>query len=413
MSSRTTAWCAAIVALVCAAAHADETLVLRDATVYVDSNTPPLHDTNVVIRNGIIISVGSDAPSTASSLNCHGLTVVAGLHNNHVHFLGPEWVGAATQPAAKLAAQVREMLTRYGFTTVFDIGSLLNDTLALRRRIETGEVPGPRVLTAGEPLFPPDGIPIYLRGLPPEMLRLMKEPATPNEAIEAVDSNIERGADAIKLFTGSIMGGGKVLPMAAAVARAAVTEAHRLGRPVFAHPSNVEGATIAVESGVDVLAHTNSDGWTGALVASMLAHRIALIPTLKLWSYESAKEDATAAESEAFTADAAAELAAFVKGGGEVLFGTDVGYVRDFDPTDEYRLMARAGMTPMQILASLTTAPAQRFQKALRVGRVAAGYVADLTVLDGDPERDIAAFARVRYTIRDGRTLYAASADPR
>ena len=67
---------------------------------------------------------------------------------------------------------------------------------------------------------------------------------------------------------------------------------------------------------------------------------------------------------DAFTVEAIAQLTAFVKGGGEMLFGTDVGYMRDFDPADEYTLMTRAGMTPMQILASLTTAPAARFQNA-------------------------------------------------
>ncbi len=99
-----------------------------------------------------------------------------------------------------------------------------------------------------------------------------------------------------------------------------------------------------------------------------------------------------------------------MKGGGETLFGTDVGYMLDFDPADEYTLMTRAGMTPMQILASLTSAPAARFQKGLKLGRVAAGYVADLTVLDGDPSNDVTAFAHVRYTLRDGRVIYDARA---
>jgi imidazolonepropionase-like amidohydrolase len=394
------------------AAHAGDVLVLRGATVYVAPETAPLHDTNVVVRDGAIVAVGQDSPAAAPTLDCRGLVIVAGLHNNHVHFIGPEWAGAAQQPADALAAQVRGMLTRFGFTSVFDTGSKLDDTLALRKRIDSGEVAGPRILTAGEPLYPPDGIPIYLRDLPPELLRLMKEPATPNEAVEAVDANLGRGADAVKLFTGSIMGGGKVKPMPVAIAQAAVTEAHRLGRPVFAHPSNVEGATIAVESGVDVLAHTNSQGWTPALVASMLAHHTALIPTLKLWPYEAAKESAGADETEAFTAEAINELTAFMKGGGEVLFGTDVGYMRDFDPADEYALMARAGMTPMQILASLTTAPAARFHAQLKLGRVAVGYKADLAVLAGDPATDIRAFAHVRYTLRNGHVVYDAGAQP-
>ncbi len=252
--------------------------------------------------------------------------------------MGPEWAGAAQQPADVLAAQLRDDADAATVSPACSIPARDSTTrLALRKRIESGEVPGPRVLTAGEPLFPPDGIPIYLRDLPPEMLRLMKEPATPNEAIEAVDTNIERGADAVKLFTGAIMGGGVGEADAAAVVARRCRRGARLGRPVFAHPSNAEGATIAVEAGVDVLAHTNSQGWTQALVDSMLAHRTALVPTLKLWPYEAAKEHASAAESDAFTAEAIAELTAFVRGGGETLFGTDVGYMRDFDPTDEYR----------------------------------------------------------------------------
>jgi len=392
----------------CNALAAETWLVLRGVTVYVDPTTAPLHDTDVVVRDGVIASIGGAAPAGAAELDCKGMVVVAGLHNSHVHFMGPEWAGAATQPADALAAHLRDMLTRYGFTTVFDTGSRLDDTLALRWRIEMTEIAGPRILTAGEPLYPPDGIPIYLRDLPPELLKLLKEPATPNEAIEAVTTNVVRGADAVKLFTGSIMGGGAVKPMPAAIANAAVVQAHRLGVPVFAHPSNVEGATIAIDAGVDVLAHTNSAGWTPALVESMLAHHTALVPTLKLWPYEAAKEHASQAQTDAFLGDAVAELTAFVRGGGEVLFGTDVGYMRDFDPTDEYVFMARAGMTPMQILASLTTAPAARFQRQLRIGRVAPAYVADLTVLDGDPAQDVRAFARVRYTLRDGKVVFSA-----
>jgi imidazolonepropionase-like amidohydrolase len=92
-----------------------------------------------------------------------------------------------------------------------------------------------------------------------------------------------------------------------------------------------------------------------------------------------------------------------------VLFGTDVGGVDDYDPSEEYVLMARAGMTVRQILASLTTAPAEKFGDSARLGRVAPGLTADLVVLHGDPSRDVRAFAAVRYTIRDGRLIYQAA----
>jgi len=96
--------------------------------------------------------------------------------------------------------------------------------------------------------------------------------------------------------------------------------------------------------------------------------------------------------------------------GRRVLFGTyiDAG-MDDYDPSDEYALMAQAGMTFRQILASLTTAPAEKFGESGRLGRIVPGLVADLVVLNGDPSRDVRAFAAVRYTIRDGKLIYQAT----
>jgi imidazolonepropionase-like amidohydrolase len=77
----------------------------------------------------------------------------------------------------------------------------------------------------------------------------------------------------------------------------------------------------------------------------------------------------------------------------------------DYDPSEEYRLMASA-LEPMQILASLTTAPAARWKESGQRGRVAAGLAADLVVLEADPGADAAGFAKVRCTIRGGRLIY-------
>jgi imidazolonepropionase-like amidohydrolase len=98
------------------------------------------------------------------------------------------------------------------------------------------------------------------------------------------------------------------------------------------------------------------------------------------------------------------QLAAFADNGGPILFGTDVGYIQVFDTTEEYRLMSRA-LSWRQILASLTTNPARRFTRG--GGTLAPGAAADLAILEGDPAADVTAFARVRYTIRDGRVIYA------
>jgi imidazolonepropionase-like amidohydrolase len=68
---------------------------------------------------------------------------------------------------------------------------------------------------------------------------------------------------------------------------------------------------------------------------------------------------------------------------------------------------SRAGMSFQEILASLTTSPAQRFGYATHSGRIAKGLDADLVVLSADPAQKISAFSKVRYTIRSGEVIYA------
>jgi imidazolonepropionase-like amidohydrolase len=132
---------------------------------------------------------------------------------------------------------------------------------------------------------------------------------------------------------------------------------------------------------------------------------MALIPTLKLFPYELRKAGLPPRIVDAVVGNARAQLRAFVDLGGEVLFGTDVGYMTDYDPTDEYVLLEQAGLSYAGILAALTTAPARRFGVA-RAGRLATGMDADVVVIDGDPQADIRNLARVRYTFRGGRLIY-------
>lgn len=102
-----------------------------------------------------------------------------------------------------------------------------------------------------------------------------------------------------------------------------------------------------------------------------------------------------------------AQLRAWTNAGGIVLFGNDLGAV-EYDPSEEYELMVRAGMTFRQVLASLTTAPAERFGDARRIGRIARGFVGDLAVVEGDPSANIRTLTAIRYTVRDGRIVHGA-----
>jgi imidazolonepropionase-like amidohydrolase len=199
--------------------------------------------------------------------------------------------------------------------------------------------------------------------------------------------------------------------MAPDIALAAADETHRRGKPVLAHPTDIEGINLAIEAGVDILVHTTigegPTAWDPGLVEQMRAQDMAVVPTLKLFPYELERMQLPERIVEAATGDAVEQVRAFSEAGGEILFGTDVGYMTDYDPTEEYRLMARA-LSPMEILASLTTAPAARWGESGRRGRVAPGLDADLVVLEADPAADAANFAKVRCTIRGGRVTYPA-----
>ncbi|HEY2548569.1 MAG TPA: hypothetical protein VGI46_21020, partial [Candidatus Acidoferrum sp.] len=124
-----------------------EYTALVGATIYISPSEPPIRDGIVLIQGERVLSVGPRAqmqfPETAQVLDCFGLTITAGLWNSHVHFFERKWTDAAAIPAPELARQLQDMLTRYGFTSVFDIGSQWENTRCLRDRIDSGEVPGP------------------------------------------------------------------------------------------------------------------------------------------------------------------------------------------------------------------------------------------------------------------------------
>jgi len=406
----------ALLAAACTATMPDETpagqeLAIVGARVYTAPGVAPLPDATVIVRDGVIASVGPaasvHAAPTAQVIDGKGLVVLAGFWNSHVHIFSPTLAQDPTNAAA-ISAEIEAMLTRWGFTTVFDISSLPGQAIGLRQRIYAGEIRGPNLLTVDAPVFPIDGTPIYAREL------LAGQPSfevgSPDVATDRVRRQIASGADGVKLFTGAIVGPPVgVMPMQLDVAKAAVAEAHRAGKPVFAHPTNLAGLTIAMESGVDILAHTTPDNgleWTPELVGQLRSHNLALVPTLTLWGAELKRGNASEAAIRAFTAVAQRQLKMYSDAGGDILFGTDVGYTEVFDTTEEYRLMSAAGLTFDQILTSLTTAPAARFRFD-RKGRIAPGMDGDLTILAADPAADIAGLANVAYTIRAGQVIYA------
>ncbi len=133
---------------------------------------------------------------------------------------------------------------------------------------------------------------------------------------------------------------------------------------------------------------------------------MALIPTLKLWRPELTKEGLLPHIVNKIENTAIAQTKASHKAGVTILFGTDVGYMRDVDTTEEFRLLGRAGMDYTDILASLTTAPAVRYGFGETDGLIQINYAADLVLLGSDPREDVTAFADVIATIRAGEVIF-------
>jgi imidazolonepropionase-like amidohydrolase len=406
---------AAIVALLVwliALPAAAKDLAITGAKVYPSPTVAAIENATVVVHDGRIVAVGPAGkirvPRGAEVIDGRGLIVTAGFWNSHVHLMSPAIRMGAKAPAAALSGEMEAMLTRWGFTSVFDIASAPGDAIALRRRIAAGEVTGPMILTVDGPFYPKDGTPIYVRDVAVGMPSM--EVATPAEGAARARRQLASGADGVKLFAGAIVGPPVgVLPMPVDVATAVVAEAHKAGKPAFAHPTNNIGLDVAIRSGVDILAHPTPDGgpWPAGTIERLRAGKMALIPTLTLWRVELAKDNAPQAVIDRFIRGGQQQVKAYSDAGGQILFGTDVGYTDAFDTTEEYRYMAGAGLDYRAILASLTTAPASRY-KFPRKGSIASGQDGDLVILSADPAQDPTAFAKVSYTIRDGRVIYRA-----
>jgi imidazolonepropionase-like amidohydrolase len=381
--------------------HTD--LVLSGAVVYPSGQDVPLHNAAILMQGGKIAGVGGEFHGVPT-IDCSGCTITAGFWNSHVHFFERKWADAASIPAAELGRQLEQMLTRYGFTSVFDLGSKWANTRLIRDRVESGEVKGPKIRSTGEGLLSLNA------GLPSDavmgMMGVMKAPfpevADPAQASEVATRLLSDGVDAIKLFVSSP----SKASLSEEIIAAAVSEAHKAGKPVFVHPNNSADVRTAVRGGVDVIGHTtpHSGPWEESLLDEMAERRVALTPTLTLWKYYARHDRISTQDRIAGTATG--QLRAWLERGGEVLFGTDLGAV-DYDPSEEYRLMAQSGMDFAQILASMTTAPAKRFGDSAK-GRIAVGYDADLVVLNGDPGKDLRALTDVRYTFLAAELVYSA-----
>lgn len=379
-------------------------LVISGARLYPSPTSTPIDKATVIVRDGRIAEIRADQSAALTPaervIEAEGLVVSSGFWNCHVHFTEPKWANASALSEAELSEHLRTMLTRYGFTSVVDTGSNFANTEVIRKRIARG-MKGPQILLASGSFVPENGSPAYLKVKLPELTH-------PEQAQQQAQQVLARGADAIKIFTGSFLGPHQTALMPLPIITAVTQEAHRQGKLVLAHPQSLQGVERALDGGVDVLVHTAPPGgaWPETLVARLVRNQVGLVPTLKLWRFELTRVGVPPDVVDRYQATGVAQLGAFAAAGGEVLFGTDVGYMTDYDPSQEYRRMSKAGLGFEQILAALTLNPVRRFDDPTRKGTVEPGKQADLVVLGADPRQDVGHFTQVHYTIRSGQVIY-------
>ena len=140
---------------------------------------------------------------------------------------------------------------------------------------------------------------------------------------------------------------------------------------------------------------STSSGFDDAFLRRLVDNHMAIIPTLMLFSKDS---DIGAIRD---------VVRRFHALGGQLMFGTDTGFLTDYDLKEEYRQLGLTGLGFRDVLAMLTTNPAQRFGVERREGRVAVGMEGNLTILAKDPAVDgPVSMTEVEYTIRQGRVIY-------
>ena len=293
----------------------------------------------------------------------HRKDVVAGFWNSHVHFTEAAWENAAGAPAASLEEHMQAMLTRWGFTTVWDLGSDPRNSYRCAAASTQAKSPGPTSCFAGN-MFPKGGHPVYL----PREVQL-PEVATRTKPPNGARLILGMGHDGIKLFTGAFMGDKPVVNMDAAVAKAAVDVAHAAGQ-AGVRPSAEQDGCGHGDRGRRGRAGPHRPGEPGDIpeqLARFKSQGTALIPTLSLLH----NRRSAAAVSPGWLLRPSISSRHFRTTAASFCLGPTSASPRIYDTSLEYELMHRA-LSERQVLASLTTNPAAYF-KVAKKGRVEKG----------------------------------------
>jgi imidazolonepropionase-like amidohydrolase len=392
----------------------------------------PLGVTTVLVEGGHIARIGGDAPAGAEIVDGSGATLLPGLIDAHV---------LTSRDALALAL-------RFGVTTELEMQG--TNTRDNRAHISEDDAVAD-VRSSGFGITPPGGHPSELfpegfRPGPPPGAKPAGEPplmpfsTTPEEAVAFIPQLIERGSDYIKFMVddGSVEGHPGLPMLDQATLNAGVAEAKKHGMLTIAHALTVDATRMAIEAGIDGLAHLFMDQpHTDEIINLVKTAGVFVVPCVVLNAsmmgitgsdladdprvatrldadWDKALRSAFGHYPQGKIEDVLATVKALADAGVDLLAGTDVslplsflgGLAHGASVHHELQYLVQAGLTPAQALRAATATTARRFGLEDR-GRIAEGMRADLLLIDGDPTSTISDTLNTRAIWRRGTRLAA------
>jgi len=400
----------------------DKNVLLVPARVFdaVDAN---LHEGwVVVVASNKIVAAGLktevQVPTNTVSIQLPGMTLLPGLMDIHSHiFLHPYnetlWNDQVLkEPVAyrSVAAAIHLKNTLLaGFTLLRDLGTEgagFSD-LALKRAVEEGMIPGPRLLVATKAIVATASYGPGPHGFAENVVlpKGAQEASGVPEILKAVREQAGAGADWIKVYAdyGRGPGGEEVPTFSSDELRALVEESHSAGRLVAAHATTAEGMRRAIVAGVDTIEH--GYGGTEEVFRLMASKGVAYLPTLTAAEAYAEYFHSYKPGQDALPADLERDLKAFrfaLENKVTIGLGSDVGVFAHGTNYRELEWMVRGGMTPVQALLAATAVNAKIVRMADKLGRIRPGMIADLIAVAGDPTFNIQTVRVVSFVMKNG-----------